>query len=475
MQERTADEVLALIRDEAIDIVDFRFCDLPGLMQHFSAPAHELSEDAFEEGLGFDGSSIRGFQEIQESDMILVPDPNTVVIDPFRAHKTLNINCFVRDPITLEPYSRDPRYVAKKAEDHLVSTGLADTCYFGPEAEFFIFDDVRFHYDQHSASHSVDSIEAAWNTARDEGGHNLGYKIRYKEGYFPVPPMDQYQDLRSEMILTMERLGIEVEIQHHEVGTAGQAEIDMRFDTLLRMADKLMLYKYVVKNVAWAAGKSATFMPKPIFQDNGSGMHCHQSLWKGGEPLFFDEAGYAGLSDMARWYIGGLLAHAPAILAFAAPTTNSYKRLVPGYEAPVNLVYSQRNRSASVRIPLYSKSPKAKRLEFRCPDPSCNPYLAFSAMLQAGLDGINNRTEPPPPVDKDLYDLPPEELAKVPQVPGSLDEALRALENDNAFLKVGGVFTDDLIETWIDFKRANEIDAVRLRPHPYEFALYYDI
>jgi glutamine synthetase len=475
VQERTPDEVLGLIRDEAIDIVDFRFCDLPGLMQHFSSPAHELSADAFEEGLGFDGSSIRGFQEIQESDMILVPDPNTVVIDPFRTHRTLNINCFVRDPITLEPYSRDPRYVAKKAEDHLVSTGLADTCYFGPEAEFFIFDDVRFHYDQHSASHSVDSIEAAWNTARDEGGKNLGYKIRYKEGYFPVPPMDQYQDLRSEMILTMERLGIEVEIQHHEVGTAGQAEIDMRFDTLLRMADKLMLYKYVVKNVAWAAGKSATFMPKPIFQDNGSGMHCHQSLWKGGEPLFFDEAGYAGLSDMARWYIGGLLAHAPAILAFAAPTTNSYKRLVPGYEAPVNLVYSQRNRSASVRIPLYSKSPKAKRLEFRCPDPSCNPYLAFSAMLQAGLDGINNRTEPPPPVDKDLYDLPPEELAKVPQVPSSLDAALLALEDDNAFLKVGGVFTDDLIETWIDYKRTTEIDAVRLRPHPYEFALYYDI
>jgi glutamine synthetase len=407
--------------------------------------------------------------------MILVPDPNTAVVDPFRAHKTLNINCFVRDPITLEPYSRDPRYVAKKAEDHLVSTGLADTCYFGPEAEFFIFDDVRFHYDQHSASHSVDSIEAAWNTAREENGANLGYKIRYKEGYFPVPPMDQYQDLRSEMILTMERLGIEVEIQHHEVGTAGQAEIDMRFDTLLRMADKLMLYKYVVKNVAWAAGKSATFMPKPIFQDNGSGMHCHQSLWKGGEPLFFSETGYAGLSDMARWYIGGLLQHAPAILAFAAPTTNSYKRLVPGYEAPVNLVYSQRNRSASVRIPLYSKSPKAKRLEFRCPDPSCNPYLAFSAMLQAGLDGINNRTEPPPPVDKDLYDLPPEELAKVPQVPGSLDAALAALEADHAFLKVGGVFTDDLIETWIRYKREVEIDAVRLRPHPYEFALYYDI
>jgi glutamine synthetase len=475
VQERTPDEVLGLIRDEAVDIVDFRFCDLPGLMQHFSAPAHELSADAFEEGLGFDGSSIRGFQEIQESDMILVPDPNTAVIDPFRQHRTLNINCFVRDPITLEPYSRDPRYVAKKAEDHLVSTGLADTAYFGPEAEFFIFDDVRFHYDQHSASHSVDSIEAAWNTARDEGGQNLGYKIRYKEGYFPVPPMDQYQDLRSEMILTMERLGIEVEIQHHEVGTAGQAEIDMRFDTMLRMADKLMLYKYVVKNVAWAAGKSATFMPKPIFQDNGSGMHCHQSLWKGGEPLFFSETGYAGLSDMARWYIGGLLTHAAAVLAFAAPTTNSYKRLVPGYEAPVNLVYSQRNRSASVRIPLYSKSPKAKRLEFRCPDPSCNPYLAFSAMLQAGLDGINNRIEPPPPVDKDLYDLPPEELAKVPQVPGSLDAALAALEADNEFLKVGGVFTDDLIETWISYKRETEIDAVRLRPHPYEFSLYYDI
>jgi glutamine synthetase len=475
VEERTPDEVLSLVRDEGVEIIDFRFCDLPGLMQHFSSPAHEFSADSFEDGLGFDGSSIRGFQEIQESDMILVPDPNTAVIDPFRQHKTLNINCFVRDPITLEPYSRDPRYVAKKAEDHLVSTGLADTAYFGPEAEFFIFDDVRFHYDQHSASHSVDSIEAAWNTARDEGGHNLGYKIRYKEGYFPLPPMDQYQDLRSEMILTMERLGIEVEIQHHEVGTAGQAEIDMRFDTMLRMADKLMLYKYVVKNVAAAAGKTATFMPKPIFQDNGSGMHCHQSLWKGGEPLFFSETGYAGLSDMARWYIGGLLTHARAVLAFAAPTTNSYKRLVPGYEAPVNLVYSQRNRSASVRIPLYSKSPKAKRLEFRCPDPSCNPYLAFSAMLQAGLDGINNRIEPPPPVDKDLYDLPPEELAKVPQVPSSLDEALDALEADNDFLKVGGVFTDDLIDTWIAYKRETEIDAVRLRPHPYEFALYYDI
>jgi glutamine synthetase len=474
VQERTPDEVLRLIQDEGVEIVDFRFCDLPGLMQHFSAPAHELTEDAFDEGLGFDGSSIRGFQEIQESDMILIPDPNTAVIDPFRSHKTLNVNCFVHDPITGESYSRDPRYVAVKAQDYLVSTGLADTAYFGPEAEFFIFDDVRYSYSENSAFHQVDSVEAAWNTARDEGP-NLGYKPRYKEGYFPVPPMDHYQDLRSEMILELERLGVEVEIQHHEVGTAGQAEIDMRFDTMLRMADKLMLYKYVVKNVAWAAGKSVTFMPKPVFQDNGSGMHCHQSLWKGGEPLFYDETGYAGLSDMARWYIGGLLKHAPAVLAFAAPTTNSYKRLVPGYEAPVNLVYSQRNRSAAVRIPLYSQSPKAKRLEFRCPDPSCNPYLAFSAMLMAGLDGIQNRIEPPSPVDKDLYDLPPEELKKVPQVPGSLDESLAALESDNDFLKAGGVFTDDLVDTWISYKRENEIDAVRLRPHPYEFHLYYDI
>src|SRR5437868_2793883 len=475
MEKRSSNDVLKLVKDAGVEIVDVRFCDLPGLMQHFSVPAHELTEDVFEDGLGIDGSSIRGFQEIQESDMILVPDPNTVVIDPFRTHRTLNINCFVRDPITLEPYSRDPRYVAKKAEDHLVSTGLADTSYFGPEAEFFIFDDVRFHYDQHSASHSVDSIEAAWNTARDEDGKTLGYRIRYKEGYFPVPPMDQYQDLRSEMILTMERLGIEVEIQHHEVGTAGQAEIDMRFDTLLRMADKLMLYKYVVKNVARDHNYTATFMPKPIFQDNGSGMHCHQSLWKGGEPLFFSEKGYAGLSDTGRWYIGGLLKHAPALLAFAAPTTNSYKRLVPGYEAPVNLVYSQRNRSAAARIPLYSKSPKAKRVEFRCPDPSCNPYLAFAALLMAGLDGVQNKIEPPAPVDRDLYDLPPEELAKVPQVPSSLDEALQNLEADHDFLLAGGVFTPDVIETWIEYKRKNEIDPVRLRPHPWEFYMYYDI
>jgi glutamine synthetase len=474
VQERSPADVLGLIEDNGIEIVDFRFCDLPGLMQHFSAPAHELTEDVFEDGLGFDGSSIRGFQEIQESDMILIPDPNTAVVDPFRQHPTLNVNCFVRDPVTGEPYSRDPRYVARKAEDYLRSTGLADTAYFGPEAEFYIFNDVRFHQDQHSASYAVDSIEGIWNSAKDENP-NLGFKPRYKEGYFPVPPMDHFQDIRSEMILTMERLGVEIEIQHHEVGTAGQAEIDMRFDTLLAMADKLMLYKYVTKNVARAHNLTVTFMPKPLFQDNGSGMHTHQSLWKGGEPLFFSETGYGGISDVARWYIGGLLTHAHSILAFAAPTTNSYKRLVPGYEAPVNLVYSQRNRSACVRIPLYSKSPKAKRLEFRCPDPSCNPYLAFAAMLMAGIDGIQNRIEPPDPVDKDLYDLPPEELAAVPQVPASLGEALDALENDHDYLLAGGVFTPDLIETWLQFKRLREIDEVRLRPHPWEFYLYYDI
>ena len=474
MEQRSAAEVVRLAQDEGIEIVDFRFCDLPGLMQHFSVPVNQLTEEAFEEGYGFDGSSIRGFQEIQESDMILLPDPNTAVVDPFRQHPTLNINCFVQDPVTGESYSRDPRYVAKKAEEYLASTGIADTAYFGPEAEFFIFNDVRFMQDQRSAFYQVDSVEGIWNSAKDEGP-NLGFKPRYKEGYFPVPPMDHFQDLRSEMVIEMQKLGIPIEVQHHEVGTAGQAEIDMRFDTLLTMADRLMLYKYVVKSVARANGLSATFMPKPLFQDNGSGMHTHQSLWRGGEPLFYAETGYAGLSDLGRWYIGGLLKHAPAILAFAAPTTNSYKRLVPGYEAPVNLVYSQRNRSAACRIPLYSKSPKAKRLEFRCPDPSCNPYLAFAAMLMAGLDGVQNRIEPPDPVDKDLYDLPPEELAQVPQVPGSLEEALSALETDQDFLKAGGVFTDDLIETWIAYKRLKEIDEVRLRPHPWEFMLYYDI
>jgi glutamine synthetase len=468
-------DVLSLIRDNEVQIVDLRFADLPGLMQHFSVPTSELTEESFEEGFGFDGSSIRGFQEIQESDMLLFPDPATAVLDPFATHPTLVINCFVGDPVTGEAYSRDPRNIARKAEAHLQGTGIADTSYFGPECEFYIFDSVRFDQNQHSAYYFVDAVEGQWNSGADEGGRNLGYKPRYKEGYFPVPPTDHYQDLRSEMVLTLIRCGIDVEVHHHEVGTAGQAEIDMRYDTLLRMADKVMLYKYVVKNVARRFGKTATFMPKPIFEDNGSGMHTHQSLWSGGEPLFYDEAGYAGLSDLGRYYIGGLLTHAPAILAFAAPTTNSYRRLVPGYEAPVNLVMSQRNRSACARIPVYSRSPKAKRVEFRPPDPSANPYLAFSAMLMAGLDGVRNKIEPPPPIDKDLYELPPEEAANVALVPNSLDAALAALENDHDFLLEGGVFTPDVIETWLEYKRTRELDAVRLRPHPWEFHLYYDI
>ncbi len=478
MIERTADEVLALAADEGVEVVDLRFCDLPGLMQHYSVPTHELTEDLFEEGSGFDGSSIRGFQQIQESDMILLPDPSSAWIDPFARRKTLVLHCFVHDPVTGEPYSRDPRHVVRKAQDHLLASGVADTCYTGPEAEFFIFDSVSFDSKPHATHYAVDSVEGPWNTGRShelDGSPNRGYKARSKEGYFPLPPMDHFQDLRTEMMLTLEQVGIEVEIQHHEVGAGGQAEIDVRFDELPRMADKIMVFKYVVKNVAWQAGKTVTFMPKPIFGDNGSGMHVHQSLWKAGEPLFFDETGYAGLSDIARWYIGGLLAHAPSLLAFTNPTTNSYKRLVPGYEAPVNLVYSQRNRSAACRIPLYSKSPRAKRVEFRCPDPSANPYLAFSAMLMAGLDGIRNRIEPPDPVDKDLYDLPAEQLAAVPQVPGSLDEVLRALVHDHDYLLAGDVFTADLIETWIEHKRRVEIDGLRLRPHPYEFQLYYDI
>jgi glutamine synthetase len=473
MQQRTPAEVVRLVQDEAIEIVDLRFCDLPGMMQHFSAPAHALDEAVFTEGFGFDGSSIRGFQQIHESDMILLPDPNTAYVDPFREHRTLNIHCFVHDPVTGESYSRDPRYVAKKAEEHLVTTGVADTAYFGPEAEFFVFDDVQYGQGVNYAEYRIDSIEGHWNTGAEELP-NKGYKLRPKEGYFPVPPSDHFQDMRSEMILTMERLGIEIEIQHHEVATGGQAEIDMRFDTLLRMADKLMVYKYVVKNVAFAAGCTATFMPKPLFEDNGSGMHTHQSLWSEGEPLFAGD-GYAGFSDIGRWYIGGILKHAPSILGFAAPTTNSYKRLVPGYEAPVNLVYSQRNRSAACRIPLYSKSPKAKRVEFRCPDAASNPYLAFAAQLMAGLDGVLNKIEPPEPIQVDLFDLPPEELAAMSHTPGSLEEALEALEADQAYLKAGGVFTDDVIDTWLEYKRSEEVDPVRLRPHPWEFALYYDI
>ncbi len=471
----TAADVLSLVESEEYEFVDLRFCDLPGQVQHFTVPVHQLTEDSFQDGFGFDGSSIRGFQDIQESDMLLIPDPTTAVDDVFRSRKTLILYCFVNDPITNAPYEKDPRYVAKKAEDYLVSTGIADTSYWGPEAEFYIFDDVRFGQNQNSGYYFLDSIEGAWNSGEFEEGGNLGYKPRYKEGYFPVPPTDHFQDLRSEMTHNLEAAGITIEVQHHEVGTSGQAEIDMRYDTLLRTADNVTLYKYIVKSTAWEAGRSVTFMPKPIFEDNGSGMHTHQSLWKDGETLMYDESGYAGLSDLARWYIGGLLKHAPAILAFAAPTTNSYHRLVPGYEAPVNLVYSSRNRSAAVRIPQYSQAPAAKRLEFRCPDPSCNPYLSFAAMLMAGLDGVQNQIEPHDPVDKDIYDLPPAELAGLPSVPGSLPEALAALEADNEFLLQGGVFTEGLIESWIEYKRVHEVDPVRLRPHPYEFHLYYDI
>ncbi|MGI8521612.1 MAG: type I glutamate--ammonia ligase [Actinomycetota bacterium] len=471
----SASDVLRLGKKHDASFFDIRFSDLPGLMQHFTVPFDEVGEDVFEEGFGFDGSSIRGFQEIQESDMILVPDPDTAVMDPFAKYPTMIVHAFVKDPLTGEFYSRDPRYVAKKAEEYLKGTGVADTAYFGPEAEFYIFDSIRFDQNQHQGFYYIDAVEGVWNSGAKEDGKNLGYKPRYKEGYFPVPPMDHYQDLRSEMVLTLRALGIPVEVHHHEVGTAGQAEIDMGFAPLLTMADRLMLYKYVVKNTARMNGKTATFMPKPIFQDNGSGMHVHQSLWRDDEPLFWDELGYAQLSDTARHYIGGLLAHAPALLALCAPTTNSYKRLVPGYEAPVNLVYSQRNRSAAVRIPLYSKSPKSKRIEFRCPDASCNPFLAFSALLMAGLDGVRNKTEPVDPVDKDLYELPPEELLEVPQVPGSLEQALDALEDDRDFLLEGGVFTDDVISHWIDYKRVHEVDELRLRPHPWEFYLYYDI
>ncbi|HSL58720.1 MAG TPA: type I glutamate--ammonia ligase [Acidimicrobiales bacterium] len=474
MEERTPGEVLELVEREGCEFVDLRFSDLPGVMQHVSIPAALLDESHFDDGHGFDGSSVRGFQQIQESDMVLVADPATCYLDPFRERRTAVLHCFVADPVTGESYTRDPRFVAQKAEAHLFATGVADAAYFGPEPEFFIFDDVRFATTGNSSFYAVDSVEGAWNTGRDEGP-NLGFKPRTKQGYFPAPPMDHYQDLRSEMSATLEAVGIPVELHHHEVASGGQGEIGIRFDTLLAMGDSLMTFKYVLKNVAWRAGKSLTFMPKPIFGDNGSGMHVHQSLWRGGEPLFFDETGYAGLSDIARWYIGGLLAHAPSVLAFTNPTTNSYKRLVPGYEAPVNLVYSQRNRSAACRIPLAQKSPRAKRVEFRCPDSTSNPYLAFSAMLMAGLDGIARRIEPPDPVDKDLYDLPPEELADVPQVPGSLEAVLDALEADHDFLLAGDVFTPDLIDTWVRYKRTHEVDAMRLRPHPYEFALYYDI
>ena len=466
-------EVLALCREKDVKAVDLRFMDFPGIWQHFTIPVNKLDEDVFEDGLGFDGSSIRGWQAINESDMILTPQPETAVLDPFTALPTISMICNIQDPITREDYSRDPRNVARKAVNFLKSTGIADTCYIGPEAEFFVFDDVRFDARANEAYYHLDSIEGEWNRGRVENP-NLGYKLRHKEGYFPVPPADQLMDIRNEMMQTMIDCGMDVEAQHHEVATAGQCEIDLKFQNLVKMADQMCMYKYIIKNVAKKYNKTVTFMPKPLFGDNGSGMHTHISLWKGSDPLFAG-SGYAGLSDMALHAIGGLLKHAPAILAFSNPTTNSYKRLVPGYEAPVNLAYSQRNRSASCRIPMYSASPKAKRVEFRCPDPSCNPYLAFSAMLMAVIDGIQNKINPGQPLDKDIYDLSPEELAEVPKTPGALDEALAALKADHEFLLRGDVFTEDVISTWINYKSEKEVDAMRLRPHPYEFCLYFDI
>lgn len=470
----TPDEVLKQIKDDGIQMVDLRFQDFPGLTQHFSVLPRVLTANTFEEGLGFDGSSIRGWRSIHESDMLVIPDPQTAFIDPFFKHPTLVMMCDILDPVTREPYGRCPRTILKKAVAHLQSTGVADTAFFGPEAEFFIFDQVRYDTREHESYYHVDSIEGQWNTGREEPGGNLGFKPRHKEGYFPTPPTDKFQDLRTEMVLIMERCGIEVEVQHHEVATAGQAEIDLKFDEILRMADKLVLYKYIVKNTAIRHGKTATFMPKPLWNDNASGMHVHQSLWKDSKPLFAGD-GYAGFSDLGLHYIGGLLKHAKALTALTAPTTNSFKRLVPGFEAPVNLAYSSRNRSACCRIPLYTSSPKAKRIEFRSPDPSCNPYLAFAGLLMAGLDGVLNKIHPGEPVDKDLYDLPPEEAARIEQLPGSLAEALDILEGDHQWLLEGDVFSDDVIHTWLEYKRQHEVNEVNQRPHPYEFHLYYDV
>ncbi len=464
--------VMRNIKDRNVKVIDLKFCDLLGQWQHFSLTATEFSEDVFEEGVGFDGSSIRGFQKIHESDMLLFPDPESAFIDPFTADGTLSLTCDIADPVTRESYSRDPRHVAKKAEAYLKATGIADTAFFGPEPEFFILDHIRYDQSYHFGYYYIDSEEGFWNSGAN-GAQNLGHKPRYKEGYFPTSPIDTLQDIRTAMVLALESVGIAVEVHHHEVATAGQAEIDMRRDTLRKMADNYLVYKYVTKNVAKQRGKTVTFMPKPIFGDNGSGMHVHQSLWKDGKPLFAG-SGYAGLSEMALYYIGGLLKHAPALCAITNPTTNSYKRLVPGFEAPVNLAYSQRNRSAAVRIPMYSSSPKAKRVEFRCPDPTCNPYLGLAALLKAGLDGIIHKIHPGQPLDKDIYDMSPEQLKDVPSTPGSLEAALNALADDHEFLLRGDVFTSDLIETWIEYKMAKEVKQMQLRPHPYEFLLYYD-
>ncbi len=470
----TPSEVIVFAKEKGIKIVDVKFTDLPGMWQHFSIPVSELDEGAFEDGLGFDGSSIRGFQAINESDMLLFPDPNTAIVDPVCQIPTLSLICNIKDPITLENYTRDVRHISQKAEAYLISTGIADTSYWGPEAEFYLFNDIRYGQNQYSGYYFIDSVEGSWNTGKDEGP-NLGYKPRYKEGYFPVPPSDKFQDIRSEMVLKLIECGVDIELHHHEVGTAGQAEIDIRFDTMTTIGDRMALYKYVIKNVARAHNLTATFMPKPLFEDNGSGMHTHQSLWKDGKNVFYDPQGYALLSESGLYYIGGLLKHLPSLCAIIAPTTNSYKRLVPGYEAPVNIAYSQRNRSACVRIPVYSKSERSKRVELRTPDPSCNTYLACSAMLMAGLDGIQNRIHPGDSLDKDLYDLEPEELAEIESVPTSLSDSLDALEEDHDYLLKGDVFTQDVIDTWIEYKRENEIAAVNLRPHPYEFHLYYDI
>ena len=466
-------EVLAYIEQEGVEFVDIRFTDLPGMQHHFNVPASSVDEDFFVTGQLFDGSSIRGFAGLAESDMQLIPDVETAYLDPFRVRKTLAMNFSIVNPRTGEPYRRDPRGVAQRAEAYLTSTGIADTAFFAPEAEFHVFDDVRWESSARGASYAVDSEEAYWNTNRVEEGGNLGYKTPKQGGYFPVSPTDKQADLRDEICTMLAEVGLTVERSHHEVGSAGQAEINYRFNTLTHSADDLLKFKYVVKNVADMFGKSATFMPKPVFGEAGSGMHCHQSLWMGGEPLFYDEKGYANLSDTARWYIGGLLHHASAVLAFTNPTVNSYRRLVPGYEAPVSMVYSQGNRSAGIRIPITGSNPKAKRLEFRAPDSSGNPYLAFAAQLMAGLDGIRNRIEPAEPIDKDLYELPPEEAADIQKAPTSLEEALAALEEDHEFLLAGDVFTEEIIRTWIDYKREKELTPLSLRPNPYEFELYY--
>jgi glutamine synthetase len=465
-------DVLAFAQESGAKQLDMRFTDIPGLQHHISYPIAMLTEDAFEEGFGIDGSSIRGWAAINESDMILIPDPNTAMMDPFYEVPTLVMTGMVKDPITRQSYERDPRHIAQKSEAYLRSTGLADTCFVGAEGEFFVFDNIRFDSTPNSGYYYIDAEEGRWNTGRESNNH--GYRPRYKEGYFPVPPTDHYQDLRAEMVEVMESCGLIIECHHHEVASGGQCEIDQRYDTLVKSADNMMTYKYVVRNVAHQYGKTVTFMPKPIYGDAGSGMHCHQSLWKDGKPLFAGD-GYAGLSQMALWYIGGLLKHARALSAIIAPTTNSYKRLVPGYEAPVNLAYSRRNRSACCRIPMYSASPKSKRVEFRPPDPACNPYLGFAAMLMAGIDGILHKIEPGEPLDKDIYDLSPEEMKSVASMPASLEEALNCLEDDHNFLLKGDVFTEELIETYIAYKRRHEAEAVRLRPHPYEFELYYDI